>query len=81
MGCNPSVIFRNESQHLSSDMILKAEKFALNRWGDTRAYTYVDPRKVRSSNPGYCFRVAGWEKAGITKRYKLKILAKELSKL
>jgi hypothetical protein len=23
-------------------------------------FTYVDPRKIRSRNPGYCFKVAGW---------------------
>jgi hypothetical protein len=37
-------------------MILEAETFALERWPDeTRLYTYVNAKKIQSSNPGYCF--------------------------
>ena len=54
-------IFRNESDYLSSDLILEAEAWARRRWPTMGwMYTYVDPRKVLSSNPGYCFKVAGW---------------------
>jgi hypothetical protein len=34
---------------------------------------YVNPRKVGSSNPGFCFIQAGWRKCGITKRNRLLI--------
>lgn len=30
-------------------------------------YTYVNPEKVRSSNPGFCFLVAGWQRCGRTR--------------
>lgn len=54
-------IFRNESTNrLSSDIILEAEEFAIDRWGPNRGFTYVDPRKIISPNPGYCFKAAGW---------------------
>lgn len=53
-------IFRNESPRRSSEIILEAEEHAIARWGPNRMYTYVDPTKVRSANPGYCFKVAGW---------------------
>jgi len=56
--------FRNESSRLSSEIILEAERFAVERWGPNRAYTFIDAKKIRSVNPGYCFKKAGWEKAG-----------------
>lgn len=60
-------VFRNESSVLSSHLILKAEAFAWERWPSQRLYTYVDPKKVRSSNPGFCFVAAGWKQCGISK--------------
>jgi hypothetical protein len=59
--------FRNESDTLSSDLILKAEKHAARRWPGERLYTYVNPRKLRSTNPGCCFLKAGWRRCGETK--------------
>ena len=53
-------IFRNESARLSSDIILEAETLARAKWGPHRLYTYVDPAKIHSRNPGYCFKRAGW---------------------
>lgn len=55
-----NAIFRNESTRLSSDIILEAEQHAIARWGPNRMYTYIDPTKIKSANPGYCFKVAGW---------------------
>jgi hypothetical protein len=55
-----NAIFRNESDRLSSDIILEAEGAAFERWGPNRLYTYVAPDKIRSVNPGYCFKAAGW---------------------
>lgn len=69
-------MFRNESQALSSSLILAAEAIAWARWPGARLYTYVDWRKVRSSNPGYCFKQAGWRFCGRTKKRKLIILEK-----
>lgn len=60
-------VFRNESPHLASAMILDAEKWATKRWPGERLYTYVNARRVRSDNPGYCFKPAGWRNAGLTR--------------
>lgn len=56
-----NAIFRNESARRSSEIILEAEHHAVAKWGPNRAYTYIDPTKVRSVNPGYCFKCAGWQ--------------------
>src|SRR5205814_6112654 len=60
-------IFRNESDRRSSDIILEAERFAFEKWGKNRMYTYVDPMKIKSNNPGYCYKIAGWKFSGISK--------------
>lgn len=62
-----NAIFRNESDRLASEIILEAERFAFDKWGPNRLYTYIDAAKVRSTNPGYCFLKAGWQKRGISK--------------
>jgi hypothetical protein len=68
--------FRNEGPILSSLLILEAEQLAWQIWYGERLYTYVDPKKVKSSNPGYCFLMAGWRKCGVTKSNHLIILEK-----
>ena len=60
-------VFRNEGPYLSSELIREAEQLAWTRWPGERLYTYVNPEKVRSSNPGYCFLMAGWKKCGVSK--------------
>jgi hypothetical protein len=60
-------VFRNEGKHLSSKLILEAEQIARLRWTHDRFYTYVNPQKIKSTNPGYCFIQAGWERYGKTK--------------
>ena len=67
-------IFRNEGAGRSSDLIKSAMQLAWNRWPRERLYTYVNPKKVRSKNPGCCFKAAGWNRCGTTKRNKLHIL-------
>lgn len=57
-------VFRNEGPELSSSMILEAELWARARWGRERLYTYVWGEAIRSVNPGYCFKMAGWRKCG-----------------
>lgn len=54
-------IFRNEGPRRSSDLIREAVDLARERWPGERLYTYVDARRLpASSNPGYCFLMAGW---------------------
>lgn len=67
-------IFRNESDARSSDLILSAMVIARARWPGERFYTYVNPRKVKSPNPGYCFKAAGWRVCGTTKTRRLIVL-------
>ncbi len=68
--------FRNESDTLSSALILDAESVAARRWPGERLFTYVNPRRIKSSNPGYCFKLAGWNACGVTKWNRLTILEK-----
>lgn len=75
-GVNCSV-FRNENKNvLSYQLLNEAEKIARERWLGERMYTYVNPKKIKSSNPGYCFKMNGWKQCGITKKRKLIILEK-----
>ena len=69
-------MFRNEGMNLSSDLILEAEDWAAQKWPGEAMMTMVDPAKVRSTNPGYCFLMAGWYRAGYTAKGLL-ILRKE----
>lgn len=62
-------IFRNESCHLSSELILEA--IAATRWTweppDLGIVTFVDAGKVRRKrDPGRCYRRAGFEHVGFT---------------
>lgn len=60
--------FRNESPHLSSDLIRQADAVADFCWSGQRHYTYVDPQKTRRKrDPGRCFIRAGWKRCGQTK--------------
>lgn len=60
-------VFRNEGTALSSTLIREADAVADRRWPGQRHFTYVSPRAVASTNPGYCFLKAGWQRAGWTK--------------
>lgn len=63
-------LFRREGvvEVRASDMIREAMEIAWRRWPGQRLFTFVDPRKVRSGVPGYCFRRAGWRHVGDTAR-------------
>ena len=67
-------IFRNESGRKSSELIIRAVAIAHERWPGERLFTYVNPRKIKSVNPGYCFKMAGFRFCGVTKKNKLHIL-------
>lgn len=77
-------VFRNENPktkdnpdgQVSSEILLQAELIAYNRWPQERLFTYVNAGKIKSSNPGYCFKMAGWKQIGISKARKLIILEK-----
>ena len=70
-------IFRNESARLSSAILLESEATVRVRWGAVRLFTFIDPAKVKSPNPGYCFKMAGWQFEGINPK-RQHILAKIL---
>lgn len=61
-------VFRNEGRWLSSRLIEWAEEFARDRWPGEALTTWVNPTKIRSTNPGFCFLQAGWQRAGWSKR-------------
>lgn len=67
-------VFRNESPIRSSTLILEAMDLAAQRWSRERLYTYVKPSAIKSTNPGYCFKAAGWHVCGETKVNKLLVL-------
>lgn len=60
-------VFRNESTSIASEMILEAEVLAWSVWPGKRLYTYVNGKKIKSVNPGYCFKMAGWRVCGASK--------------
>lgn len=62
-------IFRNEGAGLSSELIKEAVRLARKKWPSERLFTYVCPSAVKSTQPGFCFRQAGW-----------KIVARNMSK-
>jgi hypothetical protein len=70
-------IFRNESEYLSSELIREAIEITIECWGKLPAdgiITTVDPNKIKSINPGCCFKKAGFKVIGETKVNKLLIL-------
>jgi len=71
-------VFRNESRHLSSDLILWAETIACLHWPPlVRFFTYVNPTKIKSTNPGYAFQCAGWRRTDhISQKQRLLLLEK-----
>lgn len=61
-------LFRNESDHLSSELIREAVAATRARWQPPPQgiVTFVDERHVRSTNPGYCYLKAGFARVGKT---------------
>lgn len=70
-------VFRNESTHLSSELIRQADAIADRVWPGERHYTYVNAKRIKSANPGCCFKLAGWKQVGVTKKRGYLILARE----
>jgi len=63
-------LFRNEGGRLSSDLIKEAVAITAKAWGipEDGFVTYVNPKAIKSSNPGYCFQKAGFVRGGTSKR-------------
>lgn len=60
-------LFRNTGPVLSSELIWEAVALSVALWGELPPdgmITYVKPEAIRSVNPGYCFKRAGWVTAG-----------------
>jgi len=62
-----NMLFRNLSPHLSSDLIRSALIATYIEWSrkygslpEERLRTEVDPKKIRSTNPGCCYLKAGF---------------------
>ncbi len=62
------MLFRNLGAGLSSDLIRNATERTYEEWvkrygglPEERLRTEIDTRAVRSANPGYCYKMAGWE--------------------
>jgi len=65
-------LFRREGGPRASALLLEAEQWVRQTWPDVRRlFTYVDPTRVRSRNPGYCFLCAGWHREGVSAAGKL----------
>lgn len=63
-------IFRNEGAGLSSELITEAVAATRAYYGEPPPLgiiTFVLPRAIRSTNPGACYRHAGWRRAGAAK--------------
>lgn len=70
-------IFRNETRQRSSDLILAAEEFLrAETCGPDGLLTYVWDKKIKSKNPGFCFKAAGWRARGRSADNRKTLLAK-----
>lgn len=71
-------LFRNEGAGLSSALIRAAVRSSIEQFAAKGVdipwrglVTFVDRRKVRSTNPGFCFIAAGFVRVGETKDQQL----------
>ena len=74
-------IFRNEGEARSSELILAAEEILLAKYdcGPDGLLTYVWSKKIKSTNPGYCFKMAGWKRAGLSADKRKVLLQKQIT--
>jgi hypothetical protein len=77
-------IFRNEgSGYLSSELVIAAEHslvVAGHGCGPDGMLTYVWDSKIRSRNPGYCFKRAGWGGVGRSRDGRKTLLTKPFTR-
>lgn len=78
LDCWVCTVFRNEGQYLSSLLVRQAVAATRAAFGEAPAggfVTFVDSRRIRPKrDPGRCFRRAGWQVIGTTKRRGLVVL-------
>jgi hypothetical protein len=62
-----NMLFRNLGPRLSSELIREALLRTYSEWAmrygalpQERLRTEIDIRRIKSTNPGYCYRCAGW---------------------
>ena len=63
-------MFRNENAALASSLIMQAvaaTRAVYGRPPDLGIITFVKPSAIRSGNPGYCYKRAGWRLVGAAK--------------
>ncbi len=63
-------MFRNEGAGLASELILTAVAATRAHYGDPPELgmiTFVLPSAIRSSNPGFCYLMAGYRRVGFAK--------------
>jgi len=63
-------IFHKDGGGVASEMIIEAMNITETLWGKPEDgwITYIADAKVKSVNPGYCFKMAGFVHAGRNKR-------------
>ncbi len=60
-------LFRNTGPFRSSELIIDAVLLSMALWGPVPKdgfITFVKPECVKSVNPGYCYKKAGWKSFG-----------------
>lgn len=69
-----NMLFRNLSGELSSALISEALAATYREWVARYGSlpleplrTEIDPRRVKSRNPGYCYKVSGWHSARLVR--------------
>lgn len=71
-------LFRNTSPYKSSELIIDATLLSMALWGGMPEHgliTFVRPECVKSVNPGYCYKKAGWRSWGCAADGKPRLLA------
>lgn len=70
-----NMLFRNLSKQLSSDLIKMAVAKTYLVWGEKygclpteKLRTEVDPSRIKSKNPGYCYKKAGFHNISIVRK-------------
>lgn len=65
-----NMIFRNLGSTLSSKLILEAVRMTYSEWAKRYGNlppevmrTEIDPKKIRGTNPGFCYKMAGFHNA------------------
>ncbi len=81
LDCWECALFRNEhSGYMSSELIKEAVALSYTLWTlrpSDGFITFIKPSAVKSVNPGYCYKMAGWKSFGTSKDGKPRLRAPE----